>query len=113
MIDPSSAKAGDKLYVYGEVKPYTVKARDERYIIATKPYNLKRTVLYFIIDLIKGWRGPDDRVFCCGYETSEDIKERLQELRNGEIEVSRRRSVKTSMIEDIKPLLIKENPSIL
>ena len=101
MTDPSDAKVGDKLYVYGEVKPYTVKARDDRYIIASKPYNLRKTVTYFIIDLIKGWRGPDDRVFCCGYETPEDIRERLQELRNGEIEVSRRRSVKTSMIERI------------
>lgn len=101
MEDPSNAKTGDKIYVYGEVKPYVVKVRDERYIIATKPYNLRRTVLYFIIDLLKGWRGPDDRAFCCGYETPEDIKERLQELRNGEIEVSRRRSVKTSMVERV------------
>jgi len=99
MIDSSDAGIGDKLYVTGEVKPYTVRARDERYIIATKPYNLRHTVLYFIIDLIKGWRGPDDRVFCFGYETPEDISERLHELSNGEMEVSRRHSVKTAMIE--------------
>ena len=102
MIDSSSARVGDKLYITGEVKPYTVKERDERYIIATKPYNLRHTVVYFIIDLFKGWRGPDDRVFCCGYETPEDISERLKELNNGKIEVSRRRSVKTLMIEKIK-----------
>lgn len=42
---------GDKVYIPGEKRPYTVRVRDERYIICTKPYNPKRTVLYFIIDL--------------------------------------------------------------
>ena len=44
-------KVGDKVYVPNEKQPYRVKARDERYIICTKPFNLKHTVLYFIIDL--------------------------------------------------------------
>lgn len=31
---------GDKISIPGEKKPYTVRARDERYIICTKPFNL-------------------------------------------------------------------------
>ena len=86
-------KVGDKVYVPSEKKPYKVRARDDRYIICTKPFNLQRTVLYFIVDLVDKWRAPDNMVFCRGYETDEDCQERLAELQNGEIELSRRRGV--------------------
>jgi len=86
-------KVGDKVYAPNEKQPYRVKARDERYIICTKPFNLKHTVLYFIIDLVDKWRSPDDRVFCFGYETDEQCHERLKELQFGKIGLSRRRGV--------------------
>ena len=84
---------GDKIYITGEKKPYTVKDRDSRYIICTKPFNPQRTVLYFIIDLKEKWRAPDDRVFCSGYESKEDCIERLRELQDGRIKLSSRRGV--------------------
>ena len=86
-------KPGDKIFVPLEVRPYTVRCRDDRFIICTKPFNLKKTVMYFIIDTVEGIRGPDDRVFCFGYETQEQCEERLKELQTGLIEVSKRRSV--------------------
>lgn len=84
---------GDKVYVPTEKRPYTVKARDERYIICTKPYNAQHTVFYFIIDLVEKWRAPDNMIFCRGYENTEDCLERLKELQNGKIELSRRRGI--------------------
>ncbi len=84
-------KPGDPVFVHNEVRPYRVKCRDERYIICTKPFNPKRTVIYFIIDLKERLRGPDNMVFCSGYETQEQCEERLKELQSGWIEVSRRR----------------------
>lgn len=86
-------KPGDPVYVPNEVRPYRVRCRDDRYIICTKPYNPKRTVMYFIIDLELEIRGPDNMVFCSGYETQEQCEERLKELQTGWIEVSRRRCV--------------------
>lgn len=86
-------KVGDKIHFPNEKKPYRVRARDERYIICTKPYNPKHTVLYTIIDLQNKWRGPDNMIFCSGYESDEDCAERLSELQSGEIEVSRRRGI--------------------
>lgn len=86
-------EVGDKVYVPNEKRPYRVRARDERFIICTKPYNPKRMVRYFIVDLKEKVRGPDNMVFCSGYETDEDCAERLKELQSGEIEVSRRRHV--------------------
>ena len=96
-------KVGDPVYVWGETRPYRVKCRDERFIICTKPFNPKRTVMYFIIDLELGMRGPDNMVFCCGYETQEQCEERLKELQNGQIEVSKRRSVALGKLEYTKP----------
>lgn len=84
---------GDKVYVPTDKRPYTVKARDERYIICTKPFAAKHTVLYFIIDLLEKRRGPDNMIFCSGYETDEQCRERLKELQNGDIEVSYRRGI--------------------
>ena len=89
----SELKTGDPVYVPCEVRPYRVKCRDERYIICTKPYNPQRTVMYFIIDLERQMRGPDNMVFCSGYETQEQCEERLKELQDGRIEVSSRHGI--------------------
>lgn len=86
-------KVGDKVYIPNQKRPYTVRARDDRYIICTKPFNARHTVLYFIVDLVDKWRGPDNMIFCMGYETDADCQERLQELQNGTIEVSIRRGI--------------------
>ncbi len=86
-------EVGDKVYVPKEKRPFRVRARDERFIICTKPFNPQRTVRYFIVDLKERVRGPDNMVFCSGYETDEDCAERLKELQSGEIEVSWRRHV--------------------
>ena len=86
-------KVGDPVYLPNEVRPYRVRCRNERYIICTKPYNPKHTVIYFIVDLKERRRGPDNMVFCSGYETQEQCEERLQELQAGIIEVSWRHGV--------------------
>lgn len=82
---------GDKVYIPEQKRAFRVKARDERYIICTKP--CFGTVLYFIVDLVDKWRAPDDRIFCSGYETEEDCQERLKELQAGEIGLSVRRGI--------------------
>lgn len=86
-------EVGDKVYVPKEKKSYRVRARDDRYIICTKPLNIHHTVLYFIIDLVDKWRAPDNMVFCFGYETDEDCQARLRDLQDGTIELSRRRGI--------------------
>ena len=87
------AQVGDKVYIPDQKKPFRVRARDERYLICTKPFNPMHTVLYFIIDLVDKWRAPDDRLFCSGYETDEDCNARLKELQEGKIGLSVRRGV--------------------
>lgn len=87
------ANIGDKVYIPNQKRPFTVRARDDRYIICTKPFNARKTVLYFIVDMEEQRRGPDNMVFCSGYETDEQCRERLEELQKGEIEVSYRRGI--------------------
>lgn len=52
---------------------FTVQAvsRNGRYVVCTRPFNLQRTVFYTVMDLAKGIRGRDNRVFSPGYETRE------------------------------------------
>lgn len=94
MNDWNNLRAGDRVYVRDEKRPYRVRCRDKRFIICTKPYNPKHTVLYFVADLDAGIRGPDDMVFCAGYETDEQCAERLAELQSGMMAVSLWRCVK-------------------
>ena len=86
-------EVGDRVHIPEHKKPFRVRARDGRYIICTKPFNARHTVIYFIVDLVQKRRGPDNMVFCGGYETDEDCLERLEELQSGEIEVSWRRGI--------------------
>ena len=86
-------KPGDRIFLHDESRPYRVQVCDERYAICTKPFNLRHTVRYFIIDGKEEIRGPDDRVFCEGYETAQQCEDRLRQLQRGEIAVSRRKSV--------------------
>ena len=86
-------EVGDKVYIPNQKRPYRVRARDDRYIICTKPYNPEHTVLYFIVDLKDKWRAPDNMIFCFGYETDEDCRARLKDLQDGTIELSSRRGI--------------------
>lgn len=86
-------RLGDRVYVPDQKRPFKVRCRDERYIICTKPFNIRKTVQYFIVDLEEKVRGPDDRVFCMGYETDDECAERLAELEAGDIIVSFRNRV--------------------
>jgi len=91
-------KAGDKIRFRGETRPYTIRCRSERYLVCTKPFNLKKTVIYTIVDLIKGIRGTENTVFCMGFESDQDCNEALERLESGDSEVSHRNFVKLEII---------------
>jgi hypothetical protein len=87
-------KIGDKIKFLLEERKYTIKAKDDRYLICTKPFNLKKTCLYTIIDLERLVRGANNLVFNnYDYMVQEDIEECLKDLQNGSIEVSHRNCV--------------------
>lgn len=71
---------------------------DGRFAILTSPFNLGRVPYYTILDTERGVRGPDDRIFCSGYEDDGDIADRMRELIAGDIHVSRRRAVESRIV---------------
>ena len=83
-------KVGEKIKFEGERNKYTVQACDDRYIIATKPFNAQKTVLYTIVDLERKVRGRDNLIFGHGYGSREGCEENLKRLQNNEMEVSYR-----------------------
>ncbi len=85
---------GEKITMDGEKAPYKIMARDDRYVILCRPFNLKRTYTYSIVDLEEKVRGPCNYVFgpLVDFNTEDGAKENLAMLRSGKQEVSRRRS---------------------
>jgi hypothetical protein len=98
-------KKGDKVWFPGEKQGYTVRARNDRYAICTKPFNPRKTVLYTIIDFKQQIRGTENLIFCMGFETDKQCEEALERLINRESEITRRNRVPL-VIEKIKDRVI-------
>jgi len=88
-----SLKVGDRVKFREERLPYRVIARNDRFMVCTKPFNLKHTVLYTIIDLCLNIRGTENLVFGLGAETKEQCVEMVLRLESGESEISRRNQI--------------------
>jgi hypothetical protein len=97
-------QVGCKVQVTRDKKPYTVKAFDGRYAICTKPFNLKKTVLYFIIDFHENVRGPNNLVFnIYDYAIQEEINNCMVDLKKGELKISHRNRVDLDIISVTPP----------
>jgi len=87
---------GDRVEFDGEKRRvrWTVRAvsGDGRYAICTVPFNVRRTVLYTVLDFDSGVRGPDN-YYGLGYETEEAIAAALARFEEGDAEVSHRHDV--------------------
>ncbi|NRU52494.1 hypothetical protein [Clostridium beijerinckii] len=82
-------KLGDKIYWKNEKKGYTIKAKDERYIIVTK--KLFGKLYYSILDLEKGICSTNDYVFNpYDYDNQEEIDKSLIDLNKEEYHLSKR-----------------------
>lgn len=76
---------GDKIKFASEKQRYTIKAKTDRYLICTKPFNAIKHILYTIIDLERLIRGRNNMY---DYMIHETILCCLEELEAGRIEVS-------------------------
>jgi len=71
---------GTRIWFAGEKKPYRVRARSSRYLVCTKPFNPRHTVLYTVVDLDEKIRGTENLIFCAGAETDENCVEMVERL---------------------------------
>ena len=91
-------KVGDKIKFVEEKHPYTIRACNDRFLICTKPFNPKHTVLYTIVDLQEGIRGRNWWVFnIYEYKDDADCKQCLDDLISGECEISYRHRIKLNI----------------
>jgi hypothetical protein len=99
-----AAPVGARVRFDDERMPYTIQARNERYVILTKPFAARNTVIYTIVDFVLFARGPDDRIFSGGYETREECEDRLQDMMRDfdPVKVSCRRGVRLR-VRDVRP----------
>ena len=84
---------GTKVKFAAEKHCYTVRAAGRRFVVLTKPFAARNTVLYTVCDLAEGVRGTENLVFGEGAETEEQCAEMLARLESGETEVSHRNRV--------------------
>lgn len=89
---------GTRIWFAEEKRPYRVRARNQRFIVCTKPHNPLRTVLYTVIDLVENVRGTENLVFGFGAETDEQCNEMIARL-GVETEVSRRNRVPLAILK--------------
>ncbi len=82
-----------RVFFVEEVRPYKIRSMDDRFLICTKPFNLRHTVLYCIVDTKEEIRGTENLVFGFGAETDEQCEEMLKRLQDGETEVSHRNRI--------------------
>ena len=71
---------GIKIKFKEEKQAYEVQACGLRYMVCTKPFNLKKTVLYTIVDKLQRIRGTENVVFGMGAETKSDCSRMLERL---------------------------------
>lgn len=86
-------EVGMKIKFAEEVQRYTIQACDERFIIATKPFNARKTFLYVIVDLKDRLRGADNWYCKYDYQDRQESEEALKELQSGVMEVSYRNRI--------------------
>lgn len=73
-------KVGDFITFTEEKQKYEVQAASARFLVCTKPFNPRRTVLYTIVDLVEGIRGTENLIFGCGFESRRACEEALDRL---------------------------------
>ena len=74
-------KVGDKIKFKSEVQRYTIRACNDRFIIASKPFNARKTFMYTLVDLQEKERSSDN--YYCRFDYLKRIEaEEALELLN-------------------------------
>lgn len=84
----SELPVGSRIYFAEEKLPYRIRARSNRYLVCTKPFNLRKTVLYTIVDLVEGIRGAENLILGFGAETNEQCANMINRLEGRSEEIS-------------------------
>lgn len=87
-----------KIYFEEEKQGYSLRASKGNYLVLTKPFNLKNTVRYTIIDRKNRIRGTENLIFGFGAETNEQCKAMVERL-GSESDISQRNQVPLRIVK--------------
>jgi len=104
----ATVPVGTRIYFAEEKQPYRVKARSKRFLVCTKPFNLAKTVIYTIVDLKEGVRGPENLVFGMGAETDEQCREMVDRLEGREKPMTKK---DLAWVRKVAPDFVEPEPS--
>lgn len=107
LTNVSLLQEGDKIWFDGEVKGYTIQCRSENFLICTKPFNARKTVLYSVVDLAKELRGVDNYLGSLGYESKDECLRALVKFEDGSAEFSKRNKPIPLRVSKIKLIIEK------
>ena len=90
---------GDTVWFSTNKKSFRIRECNDKFAICTQPFNLiPNTVIYSIIDFDRCVRGQDNFVFgVYDYYLDEDCKQAMEDLMNGEMEVSHKNNKSVSL----------------
>lgn len=94
---------GAKIWFAEEKQGYTVRASNTAFVVLTKPFNARKTVLYTIIDWESGVRGAENLIFSMGAESEAECIKMLDRLTSGESEVSSRNYIDLRIVKYWNP----------
>ncbi len=80
ILNCNKCSLGARIWFDQEKRPYRVRSRNKRYLVCTKPFNLRHTVLYTVVDLTQRVRGTENLVFGMGAETDEQCDDMIKRL---------------------------------
>ena len=87
---------GAKVYAKAYKRPLVVRARNDHFAVCTRP--AFGSVMYFVVDVVRGVRGTENLVFGFGAETDQECQEMLERLASGRTEVSYRNVVPLDIV---------------
>jgi len=96
-LENKKMKVGDKIKFLEEKQKYTIRAIGKRYAVCTKPFNVKKTLLYTIIDFKDKIRGTENLVFSLGAETDKECQGMLERLENNDTKISHRNFIQLNI----------------
>ena len=73
-------KPGARIWFEEERNPYTVQASGGGFVVCTRPFAPRKTVLYTIIDVRENVRGPENLIFGRGAETPKQCRQMIARL---------------------------------
>lgn len=98
----ASLPVGSRIWFAEESRPYRVRATDGRFLVCTKPFNPRKTVLYCILDTETVMRAPENLIFGHGAETDEQCQEMLKRINGSDpemkTELSRRHGLPAKVV---------------